>query len=181
MRKTTVLSTDARARHVKKSHHLESNRLNKFLTWFRAKRATANCLLLKNKLRAKLECSDIPTKITVDLLREAETEIIKSIQVENYPQEMKLLAKTKGESNILAQNNSFLLKRNSSIYWFDPYLDNAGIFCDGGRLQRAELPKMMKHPVIMRKKNHLTQLPIRQSYEEVGHMSRNTTLKMVIG
>ena len=35
---------------------------------------------------------------------------------------------------------------------------------------------MMKHPVIMPKGNHVTQLLIRQSHEEVGHMGRSTTI-----
>ena len=67
------------------------------------------------------------------------------------------------------------IKRTSSIYRVDPFLDR-GVIRVGGRLRRADLSEEVKHPYILPRKSHVTTLVIRHVHETLGHAGRGHVL-----
>lgn len=97
--------------------------------------------------------------LSVEELREAELKIIKFCQRKRFPEEYSSLQK--GES----------VKRTSHIYKLNPVLED-GVLRVGGRLSRAAMPEEAKHPVILAKDQHISDIILRQVHKEVGHSGR---------
>jgi len=75
------------------------------------------------------------------------------------------------------------LKRVSSLYRLDPFLDSNGVMRVGGRIRRANIPESLSHPVILPQRSHVTELVIKHYYE-MNPMGRGITTvygKMVYG
>ena len=151
----------------------ESDRVSYFSNWFKAKRAVANCLKLKSKLQARYLQridSDYTTvadmKLTPSDLKNAETEIIKSVQSEAFEDELIVLGDTKKVKTI---------KKSSPLYKLDPFLDKDGILRVGGRVKNADVPFEIKHPVLLPRKHHVVQLIIGYFHERVQHQGRGIT------
>lgn len=60
------------------------------------------------------------------------------------------------------------MKRTSHIYKLNPVLEG-GVLRVGGRLSMASMPKEAKHPVILAKDQHISDIILRQVRKEVGH------------
>ena len=95
MRKATVFNISA-----KPVIEFEVDRLHSFSSWFRAKRAVANCLLLTGKLLARIRAkinnvkfqnNNHYSKVTATNLESAEREIIKSLQSKHFRDEIMVL------------------------------------------------------------------------------------------
>jgi len=54
-------------------------------------------------------------------------------------------------------------------------VDQDGLIRVGGGIKRANVPIDMKHPVIIPRKGHLTELLIRHHHLKVNHMGRRMT------
>ena len=54
----------------------------------------------------------------------------------------------------------------------DPFLDQDGLIRVGGRIRRANVSVDRKHPVIIPRTGHLTELLIRHHHLKVNHMGR---------
>ena len=180
MRKATVLATTTDENSsIESSGMFGSNWVNRFSSWFRVKRVVAYCLLFRNKMKAiTLKTNSIVSeRMSVNLLREAEREIVKSVQRESYGEELCLLAKVKDGTGVDTDQlgNQAALKKSSPIYRLDPYLDDGGVIRVGGRIDRAELSEEVKHPIIMPRKSHITELIIRYCHEKVNHIGKNST------
>ncbi|KAK3729896.1 hypothetical protein QZH41_001714 [Actinostola sp. cb2023] len=67
------------------------------------------------------------------------------------------------------------LKKTSSIYKLDPFIDQDGLVRVGGRIGNADVPEEVRHPVILPRKCHVTTLLIRSLHQKVNHMGRSTT------
>ncbi|KAK3702063.1 hypothetical protein QZH41_004213 [Actinostola sp. cb2023] len=67
------------------------------------------------------------------------------------------------------------IKKTSSIYCLDPYLDQ-GTLRVGGRLSRANLPPHSVHPIILPRENHVTALIIKEAHKILGHTGRGHVL-----
>jgi len=78
------------------------------------------------------------------------------------------------DRDLAKQRNSST--KTSSLYRLDPFLDSHGILRLGGRIKRADVPYDLKHPVILPKKSHITELIIRHYHHRVEHQRRGTTL-----
>lgn len=63
------------------------------------------------------------------------------------------------------------MKRTSHIYKLNPVLED-GVLRVGGRLSRAAMPEEAKHPVILAKDQHISDIILRQVHKEVGHSAR---------
>ena len=61
------------------------------------------------------------------------------------------------------------LKHTSSLFRLDPFLDEKGVLRVGGKLQKAALAYEVKHPIIIPKKSHLTELLIRHYHNQEQH------------
>lgn len=95
--------------------------------------------------------------LTVEELANAEMEIICFCQKKRFADEISSLRK------------GMNVKRTSHI---PPILEN-GILRVGGRLSRAAMPEEMKHPDILAKDFHISDLILRHVHEEVGHCGCN--------
>ncbi len=87
-----------------------------------------------------------PTKLSVDELKKAETEIIHACQAQCFVDE--IATSKKGNSHV---------KKDSSIFKLDPEMDQ-GALRVGGRLSRMAMPDEVKHPAILPSKHHVSRL-----------------------
>ena len=61
------------------------------------------------------------------------------------------------------------------MYRLDPYLDADGILQVGGRLRRANMSENVKHPIILPRKSHITELIIQDCYHAIKHQGSGMT------
>ncbi|XP_055018962.1 uncharacterized protein LOC129411624 [Boleophthalmus pectinirostris] len=116
----------------------------------------------------KIQMENIKSKMSKDLLSvedmvAAEKAIVHFCQRRRYPEEFAYL--DKGEC----------VKRTSHLYRLNPILDN-GLMRVGGRLSRSALPAETKHPVILAKDLHISNLILRHIHQGTGHSGRNHML-----
>lgn len=164
--------------------HFETSRLSRFSNWFRAKNAVALCLLLKRRLQERKikESSHVPEsklKPRVEDLAQAEMEIIRSVQHEHFKEEIKTLCSLNANGEFLSREavrqRDSSLKKNSCMYRLDPYLDADGILRVGGRLRRSNMSESVKHPSILPKKSHITELIIQDCHHAIKHQGSGMT------
>ena len=135
--------------------HFETNQLNSFSDWFRAKTAVALCLPLKGYLKKRIKEKTLQgqerrfsedqgyhcQRPKVEDLAHADLEIIRSLQSEHFKDEIKVLQSLNvdGEfvSRMAAKERIGSLRKISCLYRLDPYFDGDGILRVGGRLRRA--------------------------------------------
>lgn len=67
------------------------------------------------------------------------------------------------------------MKKISPIRRLDPFIDENGILRVGGRIRYADLPFHEKHPLILPKKGHITELVIRHHHAKNHHQGRGIT------
>lgn len=65
--------------------------------------------------------------------------------------------------------------KGSRLYHLDPFLDAYGILRVGGRLRRAEMEYGEKHPVVLPKNHHASQLVAKHYHAQVHHQGRLIT------
>ena len=110
--------------------------------------------------------------LTVQDLVEAECAILKFVQSSAFGHEIRVLeglAREKEQDKRKHQKRKKAsMKSSSSVYRLDPFMDG-GVLRVGGRLNRADLPHEVKHPVILPRKSHVTPLLIRHTHKSLGH------------
>ena len=174
-----------------KGHILE--RLEYFSDWNRAKRAVAVCLKFKKRLRNhEVKKPKLPKKgktsqkniqlyepLTVEDIREAEHEIIKHVQRVSFKEEVDTLKPRKADKDTpdpkVTKKQSKVLKGTSSVYRLDPFLDDNGVMRVGGRIRKAACAEDVKHPVILPRKHHITELVVRHCHQQTQHQGRGMT------
>jgi hypothetical protein len=82
------------------------------------------------------------------------------------------------EINALKSNKS--LKSNSKLLTLNAYIDKDGIICVGGRLNKNSLIReTQKHPYVIPKDHHVTQLIIRHYHNQNLHSGAQATLAAI--
>ena len=108
-----------------------------------------------------------------------ETEIVHSLQYEHFKDEIKTLSilQNGGEfrDRDSAKQCNVNLKKCSCLYRLDPFLDSDGILQVGGRLRRARISENVKHPVILPRKSHITNLILQYCHEKTRHQGSGMT------
>ena len=145
-----------------------------FSNWFRLKRAVAWILRYKSWLLEKVKRSQmllkskISRRIDVEEIKEAEDAIIKCVQKECFVQELQCLQSSEG-----------VVKKSSSLRRLDPVIKN-GLICVGGRLKHAPYEyEHMKHPAILPKRHHVSNLVIQHFHELSGHSGQEYVLSII--
>ena len=172
-------------------------RLQRFSSWHKVKVAVALCLRYEKKLRGKvlakkkalsngaseerpINGTSISPGLNVVDLEEAEVEILKQVQSDAFPSEIRSLqtiqTKSKNGSRELDKEKKALLRKASSLRSLDPVLDSDGIMRVGGRIRRANLSVTLKNPIILPKSSHITSLIIGLVHERTHHGGRGMTL-----
>ena len=105
--------------------------------------------------------------INVEELRQAEKVIIEVVQSKVFEEELLSLRGPPKE-----------LKRSSSILRLDPILVDE-IICVGGRLQKLSIQAQAKHPAILPKNHHISDLIMHNHHQIGGHPGIEHTLSLV--
>ena len=159
--------------------YFELERLDRFSSWNRMKRAVAACIMLKTRLKEKQKNNHRSMQVT-DVCN-AEMVIIKLLQSKFFAEELKVLQKLPKQAQggyvnrIDAKYRNNGIKQSSTLYRLDPFLDVNGIIRVGGRMRRAEFDYNFKHPIILPRKHHITRLIVRHFHELVQHQGRGLT------
>ena len=163
-------------------------RLEYFSDWYRAKRAIAICLKLRLRLRQRIARARgqvhtvmQPLKVHVEDLHQAEVEIMKAVQGEAFRSEIELLKSLElnKANRKCVKSRKACLKKTSSLCRLDPFIDETGRLRVGGRIDRADAPYHVKHPVIIPRKGHITSLIIRYYHQQICHQGRGMTLNEI--
>ena len=111
-------------------------------------------------------------------LERAEHEIIKGVQGKHFNQELEILSKvTNGGSSVSPKKvASRKSKKMLPTYQLDPFLDDDGFLKVGGWLKRGDFSVAIKHPVILPRQSHVTDLLIRHYHNDCNHGGRGMTL-----
>ena len=158
-------------------------------SWHRAKRAVAVCLRLQEKFRspnqqeAKRDPSDSRSSkyipVNVQELQNAESEIIKIVHRAAFPEDiismnkLNVCEQTSGEKT--GTNDKRAMKKTRPLYQLDLFLDANGILRVGGRIRRSSLSNGGKHPIILPRQRHVTELIICNHHRIVDHQGRGIT------
>jgi len=159
--------------------------LKKSVAWFlRIKSWLMSCVKKRRQLQLTFAQSDINKEqqassverqmkdfkrtvvhrsLTVRDLDQAELAIVKFCQGKRFPEE--LISLGKGQP----------VRKSSHLHKLCPQLQD-GILRVGGRLSKLSLPVEEKHPIILAKDLHISELLLRHVHQEVGHGGRNHML-----
>ncbi|KAK3754726.1 hypothetical protein QZH41_007045 [Actinostola sp. cb2023] len=188
IKKVKALTTKVLAQTL--PDHLNTSRFSHISNWFKAKKAVALCIRLLAKFRRREIKADDKTNtevsrplqvtpMTPSLLQEAEKVIIRCVQSEYFQDELQVLrslgANREKVDRRSVREKKQTLKKTSSIYKLDPFIDQDGLVRVGGRIGNADVPEEVRHPVILPRKCHVTTLLIRSLHQKVNHMGRSTT------
>ena len=119
----------------------------KYSSFSRTKRIIARCLRWLQKFRHFIKLSE---NLQIEELQNAEKVIVRAAQKSAFNYEINCLQKDKP------------LKENNNLICLDPFFDEDGIIRVGGRIQKALIPYASRHPIILPKNNHITNIIIQE-------------------
>ncbi|CAG9137857.1 unnamed protein product [Plutella xylostella] len=130
----------------------------RFSSWLRLKRATAN--VLKFIGRCRRQAADIDC----ELMEEAERLLIKHAQSQSFSEELANLKEGKS------------ISKKSRLLTLSPYLDEHGVLRSGGRIDAADAPPGAKRPVILDGRHHVARLIVLSYHLRLAHGSQETVV-----
>ncbi|XP_026101642.1 uncharacterized protein LOC113072978 [Carassius auratus] len=133
------------------------SRLCQFSSWTKILKVVARIKRLGSKQRQHSEY------VTVKEIEKAADEVIKIVQQQAFPQEIKMLQGKKD------------LPNSSSLFRLDP-IWSEGLLCVGGRLNQSSLCHKVKHPVILPNSSHISKLIVSHFHAKTCHQGRAQTL-----
>ena len=139
---------------------------NRYSNFYKLKRVVAWILKFISTLRhRKVSKKFISTnELTVEELKNAELSIIKYVQHRHFPYLFPTISSLHAKSKPLPR---FMQKlRPISV---------DGVLRVGGRIAQAPVDDDVKHPIILPRHSHITELVIRQHHVEVGHSGTSHT------
>ena len=177
---TTVLTTQQVRRNFPKV--LEADRFKHSSSFYRLKRSI---VCIQRMIERKRSDKQYNSRIQegpppVRELEEAEKSILKSIQYKHFSAKIDDMQRLAGNEDMFQDRQSAkvrnsALKRTSSLHKLDPFLDGEGILRVGGRLKNATTPYEVKHPVLIPKNDHVTNLLIRHHHVAQKHQGCGIT------
>ena len=76
--------------------------------------------------------------------------------------------------------NNEVVKVHSQLYKLDPFLHNDGTIRVGGRLKHASsLHYDVKHPIILPRRNYITDMIVKDCHEKFKHQGRGMTVNEI--
>ena len=127
-------------------------------TWLKMKRVVVTILSWYRK-----------KSISVEALHNAEFAIIRLVQRRAFSEEVESLQRSTGSS----------VKKSSPLLKLCPFIDDNGILRIGGRIEKADIPFAMKHPIILPRRCITTNLIILYFHQRLHHAGRNATLNEI--
>ena len=153
-------------------------RIKRFSSWYKARRAIALCILYVKKLKAKVKNLDSMQRgVQAKDLENAGRVILREIQKAAFKEEIAKLQKAEQQGDLNKARNP--IKAKGPLSRLDPFLDENSILRVGGRLRRANLPDEVKFPIILPKKDHISKLIIQHFHEKTSHQGKGMTLNEI--
>ena len=145
----------------------------------------------KKTLTAKNQAKFSET-VTLQEMQEAERSIIRHVQKDRFPTELRLLEVSArevnpddggGEMSKSRDDNSCnqqkqpqkMINKSSTLASLDPEIQD-GVLVVGGRLRNASIPQNAKHQMILPKDHHVSTLLIRHIHSRIKHQGCNHVL-----
>ena len=139
--------------------------INHHSSWLVVRKRVALLLRVKSWLRQKVaekDGPDIQKPVTAAEFGAAEVALVQYVQRKEFPSYFGKDIPVKGSLSPLA-----------------PKMNADGLLVVGGRVSKGDLPEKMKHPVILPKDHHLTDLIVRDTHLQNGHVGREHVLSLV--
>lgn len=137
---------------------------SRFSSFTRLIRVIAYCLRFAKICKTQ---TNFPDSLTIHEIQAAKNRVIKLIQNQAFAQEFNDLSKNKNIDN------------KSSLKTLNPFLDDNNIIRVGGRIDNSQLSYDSKHPILLPKTNHVTDLIIKHDHEVSLHAGIQNTLYQV--
>ncbi|XP_061897713.1 uncharacterized protein LOC133646409 [Entelurus aequoreus] len=131
-------------------------RLSQFSSWTKLVKVVARIKRLGCKQNQHCE------HVTVEERVKAAEKVIKIVQQQAFPQEIKMLQGEEG------------LPNSSSLFSLDP-IWSEGLLRVGGRLKQSSLCHKVKHPVILPNNSHISKLIVSHYHAKICHQGRSQT------
>lgn len=124
-----------------------------------------------------------PQPISLDELERAEITLLKLIQRDAFYEDIARISnrsRLKPENRDSDTSRKTGVKRSSQLSRLDPFLDQNGLLRVGGRLQKLEeLDEGIRHPIIVPRRGHFTDLIIRHAHQNTAHGGRGLTMNEI--
>lgn len=104
---------------------------------------------------------EIPKKVSISDLRDAENILVRCAQKESFSSELEYLR----------QKPNSPLPKTSNLRKLAPILGPDGLLRIGGRMQNSNASYNFKHPIILPKRHHVTEIMIDNYHRSSGHGS----------
>ena len=112
-------------------------------------------------------------RVAVDEMKIAEHEVLRVVQKQAFPKEVKQLTEASLSNNTLTKS----VNKSSSIRNLDPFMVDS-LLRVGGRLRQTSIEAEARNPIIVPKKAHVVNLLVRHYHAKVGHSGREHTLSL---
>ncbi|XP_062603957.1 uncharacterized protein LOC134265758 [Saccostrea cucullata] len=141
----------------------EHFQFTKFGSWISLVRAIARLKQFFKSFKARKEKthSSEPKTLNPQIMKEAETFIVKETQRNFYPEDLDALRR------------KCQINKNSNIIPLNPFLDCDGTIRVGGRLKNAYLRQNELHPIILPGRSYVAKLIVMSCHEKVFHQGRH--------
>lgn len=140
----------------------ESKFLTYYSSWIKLQKHVAIWRRYFVYLREK---SSLKTPITVEELRTAQVIILKMVQRNTFHEDITWLT-----------TNKTHMEYKGKFKTLNPFIDSQGVLRVGGRLQQANIPFDQKHPILLPKNHHITNIIIYEEHLTQLHSGVQNTL-----
>ncbi|XP_043259315.1 uncharacterized protein LOC122401313 [Colletes gigas] len=138
--------------------------VGRFSTINRLNRALAYILRFYNNCKSKNRVAGELTNLEIS---NAHIHIVKLTQAQEFTQELRDLKEGRE------------INKRSKLLNLTPFLDEKGLIRVGGRLKHAAINYSYKHPILLPRNNHVTELIIRHEHLKHWHAGIQATLNAV--
>ncbi|XP_062565178.1 uncharacterized protein LOC134227602 [Armigeres subalbatus] len=151
--------------------------VNKFSRWNRLVRHVAYVRRFPMNVRRQLMKKMLITgPLEQEELAKAENYIFKTVQADAFSEEIKILREAAREP----WRNKRSLPKHSALYKLSPHFDNEEIIRMDGRIDACEFAKGdAKHPILLPKCHHVTDLILSDMHVKFCHLNHQTALNEV--
>ena len=144
-----------------------SNKIEQISIWKKLLQVVAFVMKFVKRMKKISADGNESNVLTVEDTRSAEVIVLHHYQETGF-KEVYIILNGKGDQ-------SKKLKEN--IGCLNPYLDEKSLISVGGQLRQSGLAEAVKHPILLPKKGHITNLTIRWCHEKTAH-SEGDSLKL---
>ena len=138
--------------------------MTRFSDWAKAVGVVSYLNRVSNKNKPKTVITSVAERQETEIL------IFKEVQRTAFEDEI---------TRISNQGGNCKLMKNSPLLKLDPFLDDLALLRVCGRLEKSNLPFELKHPVILLRGSHVTDLIIAHFNTKVRHHGKGITMNEI--